>query len=201
MLTPLPPAQHQRAPLSAQHARGARRLRGFSCWITDLRCTQRTPPLPPPGRAHPHSLPCTRTRGSQHAHTPWSGSRRLGRGRVGSAVALPFFSSCLLPSAGSSGHGGGLPHAPISRADAKKLLRRAKSERAKLSQPLSNQGSSAFPPACIEPGKKQRCCWLGKWPEMLGALRAAPPGPAFGFCAPRLESRGSGSQRGPFTAL
>lgn len=77
MLTPLPPAQHQRAPLSAQHARGARRLRGFSCWITDLRCTQRTPPLPPPRGAHTHTASPAHAHGARSTHT------RLGAAPAG----------------------------------------------------------------------------------------------------------------------
>lgn len=154
MLALLPPAQHPLAPLSARYTRGARRLPGFSSCITDLRCTQCT--APPPRGAHTHAA------SPAHAHEARSTHTRLGVAPAGLGEDVwvhqsrchSFPSAFSLPLA-LRDTGRGLPHAPISRAKAKKLLRSAKSERAELSQPLSNQGSSAFPPACIEQGKSR----------------------------------------------
>lgn len=199
VLAPLPPAQHPRAPLSALHAGVQGDSPAFAAGSRICGALSSRPPLP--GARTPTEPPL-------HAYGAHSTHTRLGAAPagLGEDVWAPQSRCHSFPPAFSlqlalRATGRGLPHAPIPRANAKKLLRRAKSERAELSQPLSNQDCSAFPPACIEPGKKQRCFWLGKWPGVLRTRRAAPPAPAFGSCAPRLESRGPGSQRGPFRAL
>lgn len=216
-------------PVSAQ---GLCRVRvRFWCWSRDLWCTPAPKfPLAPPGLTHPHSLPVHTHTGlaartpALHARThaselfPQAWERTCGLGNL--SFPLAFFLQLALQATGrereplsshtSSTHARGrLAARPALSCKRSKLLRRAKSERAGLSQPLGSQtqgpASSAFPPAWVEPGKKkQRGAGEGGSRERRLA-GASPPGRPLALCAPRLESqrpgRSPGRQRGPFMPL
>lgn len=187
-------------------------------------------PIAPPGLTHPHSLPVHTHTGlaartpALHARThaselfPQAWERTCGLGSL--SFPLAFFLQLALQATGrereplsshtSSTHARGrLAARPALSCKRSKLLRRAKSERAGLSQPLGSQtqgpASSAFPPAWVEPGKKkQRGAGEGGSRERRLA-GASPPGRPLALCAPRLESqrpgRSPGRQRGPFMPL
>lgn len=83
-------------------------------------------PIAPPGLTHPHSLPRAHAHGPRSTHTsPPRTHARLGAVPAGLGEDVwarkPFFSSCLLPPAGSSGHrerarASLLPHLEHTRA-------------------------------------------------------------------------------------